>query len=183
MCLAADKQFKIAEHYTKDLENQIEDTWVLSAQSVKQRELLVKHKKEHAIFVEGPHLTWIRGKMVNYFIMKTDPLPEIKEKMKQIESFEEDDLKNVHNIFSDPFNKDFAKNKKPELTIHEQSDGVIYALCCTGTSSKQSVLNWTKFLEESNQCLKDYVVLFRIKEAPGYVTEYRSPEDTKDKKQ
>ena len=168
MCLIADKETQITTHYSKELENDTEDTWILSAQSSTQSELLKKHKKEIPIFVEGPHFTWIRSKLVHYFVMKTDPLPEIKQTQQTIESNSDENFSQIYNMFKDPFDKNPANHKRPTLTVHEQLDGVIYAVCCTGTSSKVSAFNWTKFIEMKNPFLKDYVVVYRIKEKRSY---------------
>ena len=78
-------------------------------------------------------------------------------------------IKNIYNIFDDPFKQSNQLNKKPELSVHEQKDGVIYGVCCTGTNTKQSVIDWTKFLAETNPNLEKYVIVYRIKDKPGYL--------------
>ena len=35
----------------------------------------------------------------------------------------------------------------PELSIHEQEDGIIMAMCITGTSNKDSLVCWIKLLQ------------------------------------
>jgi hypothetical protein len=60
MCVKVDPETKITAFYTKELENHTEDTWILSAQCTKQKELLDKHKKEIPLFVEGPNFTWVK---------------------------------------------------------------------------------------------------------------------------
>ena len=58
---------KVTVHYTdelEDMENKDEVTWIVSAQSSKQKSLLRKHKQEIPIFVEGPYYCWIISKMV-----------------------------------------------------------------------------------------------------------------------
>ena len=169
MCVSADKQTKITAYYTRELDNFTEDTWILSAQSTKQRILLNEHKPEIPLFVEGPYFSWIRFKLVNYFVLKTDPLQETLDTLKKIETYNEDDFKNIYNIFDDPFKQSNQLKKKPELSVHEQKDGVIYGVCCTGTNTKQSVIDWTKFLAETNPNLEKYVIVYRIKDKPGYL--------------
>ena len=52
--------------------------------------------------------------------------------------------------------------------MHSQEDGVILAVCATGSSSRDSVLSWIRFLEDSNPRLgKDISVLFTLKSPIG----------------
>lgn len=54
--------------------------------------------------------------------------------------------------------------KKPERSIHQQDDGTIYAICATGTSTKDSLLSWVRLLERSgNPCLADIPTLFKFR--------------------
>lgn len=170
MCTSVDKETKITSFYTKDIEKYIEDTWILSAQSTKQKDLLKKHKREIPIFVEGPNYTWIRSKLVNYYVLKTDPLDETKKRQEQIKNYNEEDFKNVHNPFENPFEQANKTNKKPELSVHEQLDGIIYGVCCTGSNSKQSIIDWTNFLIKTNPSLENFIIVYRIKDKPGFLT-------------
>lgn len=59
-----------------DLEESIDKTWVLSAQSPVQQELLERHSRDKPVFVEGAFRVWLRGAAVNYFVLRADPRPE-----------------------------------------------------------------------------------------------------------
>lgn len=49
-------------------------------------------------------------------------------------------------------------------SVHEQDDGVIFALCATGTSSKDSLLSWIRHLEkDDNPSLGSIPVVFTLK--------------------
>lgn len=49
-------------------------------------------------------------------------------------------------------------------SVHEQDDGVIFALCATGTSSKDSLLSWIRLLEkDGNPILATVPVVFSIR--------------------
>ena len=173
MCKPADLETKVSLHYTDELgeiENSEEITWIVSAQSRKQKELLLKHDNKIPIFVDGPNFCWVKSKMVEYYLMKTDPLEETKEKIKKIKEYDEDDLAKAYNVFTDPFNSKAVANKKPELSVHELVEGNIYAICCTGTQTKTSLYNWTKFLELENKTLREKLILFRIKEKSTFLT-------------
>lgn len=153
----------------KEFESDDREKWIISAQSSKQKELLSVHKKATPIYIEGPSFTWIRNRLVNYYVMKTDPLEETRSAHEEVKSRDQDDFTQMRNIFSDPFKKGNGANTVKDPSVHEQLDGVIYALCTTESSSKLSVNNWTKILEANNSKLKDYVIVYRVKEDPGQV--------------
>lgn len=53
--------------------------------------------------------------------------------------------------------------KKPKRSIHQQDDGTIYAICATGTSTKDSLLSWIRLLETNgNATLAHIPVLFKF---------------------
>lgn len=53
---------------------------------------------------------------------------------------------------------------KPKRSIHQQDDGTIYAICATGTSSKDSLLSWIRLLElNGNPNLGKMPVLFKFR--------------------
>jgi signaling intermediate in Toll pathway protein len=168
MAMSADKSTKITVNHSDELESKDEKeekTWIITAQSMKQKQLLDAHKKEVPIFVEGPYFCWIRDKKVEYFLMKSDPLEETKTKMKKLDEYDSDDLTKMYNMFADPSKQvDSASSKTLELSIHEQADGNIYAMCCTETRTKSSLYTWTKFLEIQTNKLKDYIIVYRYKE-------------------
>jgi signaling intermediate in Toll pathway protein len=47
--------------------------------------------------------------------------------------------------------------------VHEQEDGTILSMCITGTSSKDSVASWVKFLERENPSLAGRPVIFLLR--------------------
>lgn len=53
-------------------------------------------------------------------------------------------------------------------TVHEQDDGIIYAICATGTSTKDSLLSWIRLLErDENIILAKIPVLFKFRTPPS----------------
>jgi len=52
-------------------------------------------------------------------------------------------------------------------TVHEQEDGTILGCCATGSSSRDSLLSWIRFLEKTNPKLADFPVLFTLKSPLG----------------
>jgi evolutionarily conserved signaling intermediate in Toll pathway len=57
------------------------------------------------------------------------------------------------------------KNKLAlKKSVHEQNDGTIFAICCTGTSTKDSLLSWIRLLEkDGNPDLATIPVLFKFR--------------------
>lgn len=65
----------------------------------------------------------------------------------------------------------FGEKKPKEMvlrpqSVHEQEDGIIMGICCTGTSSKDSLLSWIRFLRKTNPKLDNIQVLFKLKTSP-----------------
>lgn len=55
-------------------------------------------------------------------------------------------------------------------SVHEQEDGTIFAMCATGTSSRDSLLSWIRSLEiNGNPVLAKVPVLFKSKSPLGTV--------------
>lgn len=157
MC-SVDLQSKISFYQTSDVVSSIDDTWIVSGQSIDQKELLSKHKKESAVYIEGPFLIWLRNKSISYFILRGDaPVSESQE----IEDYDDVSQINVPLFgFAGPKPNKLALKK----SVHEQDDGIIYAICCTGISSKDSLLSWVRLLEkDDNPNLQNLAVLFKFK--------------------
>jgi len=163
MC-SVDVQSEIDVLQTSDVENAVDDTWIVSGQSVDQRELLSKHKKEDGLFIEGPFLIWLRNKSVNYFILRGDP-PKGYETRPEVTEEEYDDVSEIEVPI---FAFGIKPKKKNQLalnrSVHQQKDGFIYAICCTGTSTKDSLLSWIRLLEKSgNPHLANLAILFKFR--------------------
>lgn len=55
-------------------------------------------------------------------------------------------------------------------SVHEQEDGTIFAMCATGTSSRDSLLSWIRSLEkDGNPALAEVPVLFMSRSPLGEV--------------
>ena len=57
-------------------------------------------------------------------------------------------------------------------SLHEQEDGTILAMCITGTSSKDSLASWIKFLERQNPTLSEIPVVFLLRTPEAEVQVY-----------
>ena len=53
--------------------------------------------------------------------------------------------------------------------VHEQVDGTILGCCATGTSSKDSLLSWVRFLQRDNPDLENIPILFTLNSPLGTV--------------
>lgn len=86
---------------------------------------------------------------------------------------------------TDMFNWSLFEEEKPKAlevppSIHEQEDGTILAMCITGTSSKESLTSWIKFLERSNEKLSQIPVVFRLRSPQAEVDVWSEKQETKD---
>ena len=80
MC-SVDQTSHITIFNTKDVSDAIDHTWIVSGQSIHQRELLLKQPSDKPIKVEGPFRIYLREQSVNYFVLKADyqPPPQVEE--------------------------------------------------------------------------------------------------------
>ena len=67
-------------------------------------------------------------------------------------------------------------------SVHEQDDGTVFAICCTGCSTKDSLLSWIRLLEEDgNTSLLKIPVLFKFRSAiPNQLTVFKEQPQAKD---
>ncbi|XP_035790516.1 evolutionarily conserved signaling intermediate in Toll pathway, mitochondrial-like [Anopheles albimanus] len=167
MC-SVDPRSKIDVFDTKTVKDAIDHTWVVSGQSGEQSELLAAHDKQDPLYIEGPFVIWLRNRSINYFILKSapKPLPPLEE-----ENSDPDDVSNlkIPYLGVDLRRRNVSPSTSSQLSIlrrsvHVQDDGIIYAICCTGTSTKDSLLSWIRLLEKENgnAVLASLAVLFKF---------------------
>ncbi|KAL2717232.1 hypothetical protein V1478_012932 [Vespula squamosa] len=142
-----------SEFETKDIKESIEDTWIISAISPIQKNLLVQHlklRKDMPMYVEGPFKIWVANQSVDYFILRADPIKS---------TYEYENPDDVSKI-KIPFWKTNEIVVAP--TVHEQEDGVYFAVCATGTSSKDSAISWIRYLQKDNPVLEKIPILIKL---------------------
>uniref|UniRef100_A0A0A9XBY9 Evolutionarily conserved signaling intermediate in Toll pathway, mitochondrial n=3 Tax=Lygus hesperus TaxID=30085 RepID=A0A0A9XBY9_LYGHE len=148
---------KIDVYQTADVKDSLEDTWIVSGQSVDQKQLLASLPDKTPVYVEGRYQVFVQRQAVTYFVLRADMKAEKKPKEENY-----DDISNMYiPLFSKP-RADIAL--KP--SVHEQEDGIFLAVCCTGTSSRDSLLSWIRSLEKDNPRLKDLTVVFTLRAPP-----------------
>lgn len=162
MC-TVDLTSKVSVYETKDVTESIDDTWIVSGQSAEQQKLLQSHDKASALHIEGPFLIWLREKSISYWVLRGDPSKIMTEDFEN-----EDDVRNLNvNFFGLHTEKPRSKAVANKLSVHEQNDGTVYAICATGTSTKDSLLSWIRLLErDGNPSLADLPVLFKFRTPP-----------------
>lgn len=148
---SVDVQAKITQYDTKNVQDAVDDTWIISSISKSQQELLAVQPINKSLIVEGPFIIWVADQHLNYFVLKGNPI----EREIIYESY--DDVSNLQIPFWE------KHHIKIPVTIHEQSDGVYYAMCSTGTSSKDSLLSWIRCLQKTNPILEKIPITFKIK--------------------
>ncbi|XP_070159546.1 evolutionarily conserved signaling intermediate in Toll pathway, mitochondrial [Polyergus mexicanus] len=146
---SVDVQTKIVEFETKDAQDFIEDTWIVSAMSSLQERLLQTQSHSSPIFVEGPYTVWVADQCIDYFVLRGE-----MRKKKEYEDI--DDVSNIRIPFWD------KKEIIPASTVHEQDDGTYFAMCATGTSTKDSLLCWIRCLQKQNPILNVIPVVFKV---------------------
>ncbi|KAJ9581180.1 hypothetical protein L9F63_023639 [Diploptera punctata] len=160
---SVDLQSKVTVYEASKLVDSVDDTWIVSAQSPVQRELLDTHPHNVTVFVEGAFRLWLRNASVNYFILRAEPRPKPNVTLQDIDDVADLDVP----MFEEP-SAEQALMEPP--SVHEQEDGTIFAMCATGTSSRDSVLSWIRCLEaDGNPALAEIPIIFKSKSPLGYV--------------
>lgn len=65
-------------------------------------------------------------------------------------------------------------------SVHEQEDGIIMAICSTGTSGRDSLLSWIRLLEQTNPRISKLPIIFTLKAPSGVenlITTHDPPEN------
>lgn len=70
---SADVQVRVTDFETKDVKDAIENTWIVSAMSSLQEELLRMQCPNTPIFVEGPYTVWVADQCIDYFVLRGAP--------------------------------------------------------------------------------------------------------------
>ncbi|KAL1130736.1 hypothetical protein AAG570_011977 [Ranatra chinensis] len=160
---SVDIYMEISEHKTSEVEDFVDDTWIISAQSFIQRDILASLPDSTPVYIEGGFRIWLKNKAVTYFILRINA-PE---------NYDINNLDIGHFAGVNPC------TKQQKRTVHEQADGTILAVCITGTSSKNSLLSWVRILQLTNPKLAHLSVVFPMKSPIGEVMPPEQIEDNK----
>ena len=75
---------------TKQVADSVDDTWIVSGQSPTQRELLANLPEKQTVYVEGAFPIWLRRTSINYFILRSEPIPPTEEELKAMAEYDYD---------------------------------------------------------------------------------------------
>jgi len=159
-CIDPITKLKIID--TMDIPDSNDITWVVSGQSVNQKELLCNLEPGTPVYVEGAFRVWLRENQVSYFILRGPPIPA-----PAAPPVDDDDLTILSKWMDGERSPAGTVIKEP--TVHEQEDGTILAVCATGSSSRDSLLSWIRMLETENPNLANLAVLFTLTSPLGPV--------------
>lgn len=159
--MCPDLQTKISVFDTNQLEYSVDKTWIVSAQSPTQRELINEIFVDQPLYVEGPHTVWVKDQQITFFMLRADN--RVKDNPEEVEP----DPLDVTNIPLHPHGQSKEGALMKQKNIHTQEDGTILSLAATGTSSRDSLLSWIRLLQKSNPKLKQLQVIFTLK-APNF---------------
>ncbi|EDW58682.2 evolutionarily conserved signaling intermediate in Toll pathway, mitochondrial [Drosophila virilis] len=161
MC-TVDLRSKVEVFQASEVKDSLDDTWIVSGMSPEQSKLLREHSRQKALYIEGPFNIWIRNRRINYFTLRADADAEFLAQLDERE-VDEDDVTQI----GVPFFGRAPPRRHNQLgklrSVHHQDDGTIFAICATGTSTKDSLLSWIRLLEaHGNASLGEIPVLFRF---------------------
>uniref|UniRef100_A0A1B0CEG4 Evolutionarily conserved signaling intermediate in Toll pathway, mitochondrial n=1 Tax=Lutzomyia longipalpis TaxID=7200 RepID=A0A1B0CEG4_LUTLO len=153
--MTVDLQATVEVFETKDVENVLDETWIVSGQTPTQKELIKHYRNAKAIYIEGPFYIWLRNKCVNVETLEVPPA--ISSSMGIGVSRRKNDVGRVR-------------------SVHEQNDGTILAVCVTGTCSKDSLLSWIRILQnEGYDDLANIPILFKFQPTKRELVAQTSP--------
>ncbi|XP_073818536.1 evolutionarily conserved signaling intermediate in Toll pathway, mitochondrial [Musca autumnalis] len=161
MC-TVDARSQISIFDTKDVKDAIDQTWIVSGMSPDQSQLLKEHPRNKAVYIEGPFTIWLRNRTINYFTLRADPYMEFLNTLRN-QQIDEDDVTHLNVPFFGKVPRKPSHQVGKVRSVHQQDDGTIFAICATGTSTKDSLLSWIRLLEANgNPSLGEIPVLFRF---------------------
>ncbi|CAN8003248.1 unnamed protein product [Ixodes hexagonus] len=167
MCV--DLRTVVSVRETKEVKDSVDQTWVVSGQSPAQRQLVEEHPTDKPLRIEGPFSTYLRNSAISYFILRAEPVPI------RVLEIDADDVSNIPlTMFGE---EPPAKELVKPSTVHEQEDGIILALCATGTSSRDSLLSWLRMLQKDNPKLKQIPVIFTLRAPSKSLVTANQPTD------
>ncbi|ELU08340.1 hypothetical protein CAPTEDRAFT_163254 [Capitella teleta] len=170
--MAVDLENEISVFQTDDLESAADKTFIVSAQSQTQRDLITSLPKGQSVTVEGGFITYLRYKSFIYFVLKAEKTKKAKD-FENITGKRKDNASTFWNYFEDEQPSELAIRP----SVHEQEDGTVLAMCITGTSSKDSLASWLKYLEVENPNLSNTPVVFLLKSPTEGKQNYAEEED------
>ncbi|EDW84637.1 uncharacterized protein Dwil_GK13023 [Drosophila willistoni] len=161
MC-TVDLRSQLRVYETSELKDALDETWIVSGMSPEQSKLLREHNRQKALYIEGPFHIWIRNRRINYFTLRADADDEFLAQLDE-RQLDEDDVSHIEV----PFFGRAPPRRHNQLgklrSVHQQDDGTIFAICATGTSTKDSLLSWIRLLESNgNPIIGEIPVLFRF---------------------
>ena len=129
--------FQIKELDTAEVEESIDNTWIVYAQSPDQIKMIEEHPKQEPLYLEGAFVVYLRGTSMSYFVLRAEPREKDLQRKKKVEEMldqdQDDDLTNMTAAFK-PSRKDATLEDsimRPS-SVHIQDDGIILGLACTG---------------------------------------------------
>lgn len=171
MC-SVDPTSKLTIYQTNDVEDAVDDTWIVSGMSRIQEQLVEEHPVDEPIKVEGPFRIFLRDKCVGYFILRAESKPPPS----PVKPSEIDDVSNIKHWFTNVMEEEEEESSLvKKCSVHEQEDGIIMAICATGTSSRDSLLSWIRQLQVTNPKLSSIPILFTQASPIGDIMTVQEP--------
>ncbi|XP_053208708.1 evolutionarily conserved signaling intermediate in Toll pathway, mitochondrial-like [Panonychus citri] len=150
--MSLDLNSEISVYSTEGVPDSIDKTWIVSSMSPVQKSLI--NRLNEPLFIDGPHIMWLKDHMTSYFVLKTTAPKEIVK--------EEKDYEDMRDL---PLFAYGGLSKSEHIAriegLHKTEEGTICGLVATGTSSRDSLLSYIRILQYHIPKIKELSIIFK----------------------
>ena len=170
MRMLDDKKSIISVSNTSSLQDSVDNTWIVHAQSPAQKAIIARLDEDSTLFLEDCGLAYVGDRFLSYYALKSYDSAEELERRKQRRQKPEYNYNTLNMKF---YGKPIREKMQEQEEAHYVDNGYILGICITGTSSQDSLLSWLKILQTRNPKLKKLNVVFRMSRQTPELIEYK----------
>ncbi|XP_065514181.1 evolutionarily conserved signaling intermediate in Toll pathway, mitochondrial-like, partial [Caloenas nicobarica] len=130
--------------------------FIVGAQSPDQQELLAQHGPARPVFVEGPFPIWLRGRRLQYHVLRGDPPGP------PLGAEPPDPERSLYYPLSLDLDLERGPWDDDDFDVDEVQEGPVFALCMAGAGDRRTLGRWIAGLQRNNPVLGRTPVVFRL---------------------
>lgn len=150
--------------------------FVASAQSPEQAALLAEQPASAPLYVDGPHLVWLRDKSVKCFVLQTEghrspydggaAAAAVQDSSRPAASTDDSWLDTLDSSLTSDRAAQKQKQQAAAVTrssLHHQPGGIVLAMCIPWAAHKDAVLAWITMLQKDNPHIGRLAVVLKLR--------------------